>query len=120
MFMEEILMADLSSPRNRRLARRFVPKRSTRVVCLKGRWGLGRSVADGVLDLSESGVRLRLKEPLIPGQEVEVSLEGAQVPRPVRMEAVVMWCIALDDSHLAGVRFEKLLPFSVLQALSAS
>ena len=58
--------------RNRRLSRRQAPKGSTKATCHKGLFGLGRDVAVAVLDISQYGAQLVVKEALKPRQPVEV------------------------------------------------
>lgn len=107
--------------RNRRVNRRHQPKHSTKAVCLRGNLGLGRNIALSVLDVSERGVRLMVREELKPGHEVEVSLEGVSVQRPVKRVATVVWCVAAEDgTYCVGVRFEKLLGFADWQSLTTA
>jgi PilZ domain len=105
---------------NRRNCRRQLAKGSTKVNCLKGCWGLGANLARAVLDLSEDGAQLIVKEPLAVGQEVEVSLSGPFHNRPVKVEARVVWAeAAAGEDYRAGVRFDKRLPYADLQNLTA-
>lgn len=107
--------------RNRRLSRRRTPKRTTRAICLKGSFGLGRNLALSVLDFSETGIRLVIKEALVVGQEVEVSVEGVLLRQPVKLPGVVVWCTpTADGTFCVGVHFEKTVPFSTFQALVSS
>ncbi len=114
-------MSQLASAavRNRRLNRRQPPKGSTKATCHKGLFGLGRDVAVGILDLSQYGAQLVVKEPLKRGQPVEVGLEGLGRQKPLKLPAVVVWCVeAADGHHLVGTRFEKALSWSDMQALA--
>jgi hypothetical protein len=96
---------------SRRLRRRET-KPGVQVTCRPGSHGLGADLALSVLDISEEGARLRLKAPLQPGQEVEVTLQGVGTPRPVRMPARVAWSVAAaDGSHCVGLAFEKTLTY---------
>jgi hypothetical protein len=76
---------------NRRLARRRAPKGGTRVVCRKGTLGLGPDLAVSVLDVSESGIRLLVREALAERQEIEVGLTGPGQARAHRLVATVVW-----------------------------
>jgi len=79
---------------------------------------LGSNVAVSLLDLSETGVRLLLKENLRIGQEFELTLESA-ASRPVRAVAQVVWSIATAEGQFCvGARFQKALSYAALQALS--
>ena len=104
--------------KNRRVSRRLVPRKGTKVTCQKGSLGLGPNLAVGVLDISESGVRLLLKAPLDVHQDVEVNLLGPGKGRPFKVLADVIWCVAAaDGTFCVGARFQKALRFFDLQAL---
>lgn len=116
-------MSELPSttpPSPRRANRRSSPRRpvrpSSKVICYANSHGLGRNIALAVLDVSETGVRLRLKDAVKPGQEVQVVLLPPGHGREFKLPGVVVWCVAADDgSHLAGIRFEKALSYAVVQ-----
>jgi hypothetical protein len=108
-----------SAVRNRRLNRRQVPKGSMKATCHRGPFGLGPNIAVAVLDISESGAQLVVKEPLKPGQAVEVGVVGLGRLRPIKLPAVVVWCAAgADGNHLVGTRFERALSHADLLALA--
>jgi hypothetical protein len=87
----------MQPPCNRSVGRRRKAKQSTKVVCLKGCLGLGGNIASSVLDVSEAGACLIVKELLKPGQDVEVTFESDAVPRPVTRIDRVVWCLARQD-----------------------
>jgi len=104
--------------RNQRASRRQPPKRSTKVVATRNALGLGPNIAFRVLDLSETGIRLLLKEELRIGREFEITLESA-ASRPVRTVAQVVWCVATADGQFCvGARFQKPISYASLQGLS--
>jgi hypothetical protein len=104
---------------NQRRSRRQPPKGSTKARVTRNALGLGPNIAVTVLDLSETGVRLLLKEELADGQEFEVTLEGAAVGRPVKAVAQVVWCVATADGQFCiGASFPKPITYASLQALS--
>ncbi len=106
------------STREKRASRRHSPKGTTRAKVTRSALGLGPNIALDVLDLSETGVRLLLKEDLKRGQEFEVVLESAAC-RPVKTVAEVIWSLATADGKFCvGARFVKLLSYRDLQALS--
>jgi hypothetical protein len=116
-------MSQLASAavRNRRLNRRQAPKGSTKATCHKGLFGLGRDIAVTILDMSLYGAQLIVKEPLKRGQPVEVGLEGLGRQKPIKLPAVVVWCVkAADGHHLVGTRFERALTYTDMQALARS
>ena len=77
--------------RNRRNERRCPPKRSVKVTCRKGALGLGPNLALSLLDVSETGVRLIVKEELKARQEVEITLLGIGQQRPLQVMGAVVW-----------------------------
>jgi hypothetical protein len=106
--------------RNRRLAPRRPPKRTTKATGHKGPMGLGPNVVLSVLDLSENGARLVVKVLLEKGQEVEVNLQGQSQPRPLKLPAVVVWATPLPDgTYSVGVTFQRRLSYTDLQDLSS-
>jgi hypothetical protein len=113
-------MSDEASRKaNRRRSPRKQPKRSTKVRCVPNRHGLGDNVAVQVLDVSETGVRLILRQAATVGQEVEVVLEATTDRRPHKLVAQVIWCVpTADGTYCVGAHFEKPLPYAALQALT--
>ncbi len=105
--------------RNRRLNRRQSPKGSTRATCHKGLFGLGRNIAVGLLDISAYGAQLVVNENVKRGQPVEVGLEGVGRQRPIKLAAVVVWCVpGADGNHLVGTRFERSLSYADVLTLA--
>jgi len=103
---------------NRRRARRQQAKHSTKVNCTKGSMGLGTNLALGILDMSETGIRLLLKQQLGPNQEIEVNLESLNHRRPLKVLGRVVWCVAAaDGTYCAGVEFHRALGYIDYQAL---
>jgi len=111
--------ASAPSPRATRCRKpRHQARPSSKVFCLPGGYGVGRNIALAVLDVSETGVCLRLREPLQQGQEVRVGLLPSEEVREVRTSGAVVWCVAADDgTHVAGIRFDRPLSFSAVQDL---
>jgi hypothetical protein len=71
-----------------------------------------------VLDVSENGVRLVLKEGLPVGHEFAVTLEGLS-SRAVKVVARVVWSAALADGNFCvGAAFGKGLSYYDLSALA--
>jgi Tfp pilus assembly protein PilZ len=80
---------------------------------------LGANLALGLRDLSEAGVCLLLAEALPAGQEVEVHLESIQHHRPIKIPGKVVWVMPEEGGRfLAGVHFDRLLPYKDLLALA--
>lgn len=97
---------------SRRRCRRHVPKGSTKAICLKGSYGLGKNVALAVLDLSEEGIQLLISEPVEVGQEVEVNLENLNRPKPLKAFGKVRWSAPGDEgAWRIGVQFQRTLSY---------
>jgi hypothetical protein len=80
---------------------------------------LGANLARGLLDLSETGIRLILGTPLDPKQEIEVSLLSPRFLRPIKLLANVVWCQATaEGTFCVGARFQKRLPYADFQAIT--
>jgi hypothetical protein len=106
--------------KNRRTARRRAAKRSVRVNCVANAIGLGPNIALSLLDVSQSGARVTLKEPVAPGQEVEITLCGIGHRKPVRMLADVIWCVPTEQgTYLAGFKLQRYLTYQDLQELGS-
>jgi hypothetical protein len=81
---------------------------------------LGPDLAVRLLDLSETGARLLVKEALEKGQEVEVTFSAPGFPRPWKVLAYLVRCEpAADGSYRAAARFQKPLPYRDLHRLTA-
>lgn len=106
-------MSEVSTRKNNgRGEPRRVPRGKIKVVCRRGCMDLGPNLALSLLDISESGVRLRLRESLPLGQEVSITLEGAGGVRPVQRLGRVVWSVAAaDGSYCAGVSLDKRLEY---------
>jgi hypothetical protein len=112
-------MSDTDKPANRRCSTRRQPKRSSKVMCVTGKFGFGPNVAVTLLDVSETGIRLVLKTELTPGHEVEVSLDSITGRQPHKIPGEVIWCVPMaDGNYCLGVRFTKALKWAVLLALT--
>jgi PilZ domain len=97
---------------NRRQGHRKNPRSNVIVECRRGSLGLGKNIAVSFLDISEGGVRLTVKEMLAAEQEVEVTLLGCQVGKPIKRLGKVCWAVPIEsDGCCIGVEFEKRLPY---------
>jgi hypothetical protein len=104
---------------NRRLSQRRHPKRSTKPYCYPNALGLGRNIALAVLDVSETGARLMVREALEPGREVEVGLEGLGHRRPVKCTGRVIWSLeTAEGTYCVGIHFQRALPYADLLQLA--
>jgi hypothetical protein len=95
---------------NRRLAPRRKPRSYVKLECRQGSMGLGKNLAITLLDLSETGARLIIRQELPAKQEVEVVLAGMN--QTVKMLANVRWQVKLHDGNFCiGVAFQKRIPY---------
>jgi hypothetical protein len=110
--------AATTSRPNKRRCRRQTPKSNLKVRAFKSTLGLGANIALAILDISENGVRLLLKENLPVGHSFEVTLEPVSC-KTVKTIAEVVWSIpAADGTFCVGTRFQKNLPYSDLALLA--
>jgi hypothetical protein len=81
--------------------------------------GLGANLAVSVLEVSEAGACLLVKEAFAQGEEMEVNLEGIARRRPTRKMARVVWCVtAGPERWRVGIRFEGALDYADLLDLT--
>jgi hypothetical protein len=104
-------------PRNRRLSRRIAIRRTIKIVCRRGSLDLGKDIALQMLDLSEDGVRLVLREAVRPNEEVCLTLSSLALVRPLKRMGNVAWVASADGTFCAGVRLQKRLPYADLSRL---
>ncbi len=104
-------MPELATPnRERRLSPRRPARGVLKAVCRQGALEPGPNLALSVLDLSETGARLVIREPLAPGRKVYVNLEGAGNSRPILRGGDVVWSLpTADGTFCVGVNFHKRL-----------
>lgn len=107
--------------RNQRRFRRQSAKGSTKATAYRNSLGLGPNIASSVLDVSEWGARLLMKEDLAANTEFEVNFESHALSKPVRMIATVVWSVpAADGRFVVGARFQKPFDYAALQSLTKS
>jgi Tfp pilus assembly protein PilZ len=101
---------------NRRDSYRRRSKSEVRLSC--------RRVADhaelavALLDASQTGLRLVVREELAKGEEVVVTLTGPDCPS-VELPARVIWSVPeADDTWTIGVRIHERLPYLALIRLT--
>lgn len=94
--------------KNRRTNPRHRAKRSVKVACRPGNLELGKNLAVCLLDVSETGICLLLREDLGPGQDVTVTAEGPGHTRPLKLTGDIAWSVeTADGTYCAGIRFRK-------------
>ena len=109
-----------AAPGNRRNSQRRKPRSTIHVQCRKGMYGLGSNLSTGTLDISETGVRLVVKDELNPQDEVEVIVGGYGVQKPIKRIGVIRWALKLENGQFCiGIEFQKRLEFRLLQTLAS-
>src|SRR5438132_14204683 len=104
--------------RNRRLSRRRSAKSAVKLTCYRGLMGLGANIGLNVLDLSESGLRMLVKAPLEPKEEVLIELLGVGHRKPIKLPAHVCWVVTTADGvYCVGASFQRRLRYADLQQL---
>ena len=112
------MAANDKSGSNRRAAARRSPKRTTQVICYANALGLGPNIAVALLDVSESGARLKVKVPIELNKEIEINLTGIGHRQPLKVIGQVVWCVPIEGgSHAIGVKFVRYLPYRDLLEL---
>jgi len=98
---------------NRRRAVRRKPRSYVRLECRKGSMGLGVNLAMTLLDVSETGARLVVRQELPLTQQVEVVFAAHGTNQNVKRQAVIRWQLKLDDGkYCLGIEFEKRLAYA--------
>ena len=104
-------MSENTPPFERRLSPRRLPRSSVRAYLRLGGLDLGPDLAFSLLDLSEGGAALAVKEAVEVGKEVSIGLEGQTQRRPIVRVANVVWSMAADGAYAIGICFQKALPY---------
>jgi hypothetical protein len=93
------------------------PRGNTPLTCYR-RAG-GTDLAVSLLDVSQSGIRLVVREPLEVADAIEVWLARREVGPPLRLPAEVVWCLATaEGAWCVGAKFHDYLPFRDLDAIA--
>lgn len=109
----------MAKPINRRGTFRRTPRGKHKVECRLGVTGLGRNIAERLIDISQTGASLIVSRPVDPEAEVELTLNCLGRPRPVRVAAMVVRCTAGEDGkHTLCVHFERPLDYASWQQLT--
>src|SRR5262245_25191377 len=82
---------------DRRASRRRTPRDSIRIECRKGTSGFGRNIGKQFMDLSETGVRLRVSAELKAGDETDLILLGVGSMMPLKRVGRVVWAVKAGE-----------------------
>jgi hypothetical protein len=105
---------------NRRRSQRRKPRSTVKIECRKGSYGLGSNVADSVLDISDSGVRMVVSQPLEMLAEVEIIINGYGMRASIKRISMVRWVLKLENGmYCVGIEFQKPISYRDWQNLAA-
>lgn len=77
-------------------------------------------MAHSVLDISDSGVRLVVTQPLDLLGEVELLINGYGMRTTIKRVAIVRWQLKLDNGlYCTGIEFQKPINYRDWQNLAA-
>jgi len=106
--------------KNRRRSQRRKPRTSVKVQCRKGSHGLGADIASTVLDLSDSGVRMVIKQGLDVPSEVEIIIAGYGMKSNIKRLGNVRWQVKLENGqYCVGIEFQKHIEYRDWQNLAS-
>lgn len=101
-----------AKPQNRRRSQRRKPRTSVKVECRKGAYGMGANLASDLLDISDSGVRMVVKQPLDAKTEVEIVVNGYGMKQALKRVGTVRWLLKLDSGlFCVGIEFQKRIDY---------
>ncbi len=103
--------------RTRRRSLRKVPQSTIRIDCRKVGPAATKATPAELLDVSEGGMRLTVSRYLATGDQLEISIDGPGLHRPIKCLATVVWAVPIENkSYCIGLSFNKKLRFAeVLQ-----
>lgn len=105
--------------RNRRSTIRKSPRSSVRVECRRGAYGFGSNIAARLLDISQSGARILLKEMIDLGKEVELGFSAYGLSGRLKVCGNIVWVVPMEDGTCAvGIAFQKRLAYSDVLMIS--
>jgi hypothetical protein len=103
---------------NRRASYRRRSRQDVHVRCVRGAAGVGPNVAVSLLDASQTGIRLVVREVLERGEDVFLSLQGPADIAAERRGEVIWSVVGVDGSCCVGVRLQERLPYAFLIRLT--
>ena len=105
---------------NRRRSQRRKPRTSVKIQCRKGTYGLGANLGSSVLDVSDTGVRMIVKEPLSPPAEVEIIIIANGMRDPIKRIGTIRWQVKLENGlFCTGIEFQKRIDYRDWQNLAS-
>jgi hypothetical protein len=86
-------VASSGSRADRRASVRRPARAGTRIEVRRGLQGKNPNLAGRLLDISEEGAQVTLKEPIRAWEVVELALAPAGAAQAIRGPAIICWCI---------------------------
>jgi hypothetical protein len=119
---EEALAADAADElpwADRRVADRRRARSGSKAEVRRGLLGMSANLALKLIDVSDGGAQVRLLTPLRPGEQVEVALWLPGKVHPVRVPAVICWCMPTPTGEFrAGMRLRRRLEDNIVNLLA--
>lgn len=103
---------------NRRAFTRRLTSGKVKVTCHRSGTQPSDDLAVSLGDVSESGLRLLVRETLQKWQEVTIGLTGQDEQRPMQVTGTIVWSEPADGGYLVGVHLAKPLPLSAIQKVT--
>lgn len=108
-----------SEPMNHRVCGRKPATRTVTLAVRNGESGLGADLGAGLVDITQDGLGIRLKELVPVGQVVTIDLLVSGIGKPLRILAEVRWCRpCVDGTFRAGVCLRRRLSFPTVTGLT--
>jgi hypothetical protein len=112
-------MSDADKSVNRRSSSRREPRGKPKVECRRGRLGLGRNLAEKLLDVSQTGARFVSKTELPGASEVEVVIVSMGRPKPVKVLGTVIRSEPNEDGTFnVSIRFDHYIDYATWQQVT--
>jgi len=100
---------------------RFLLRHRSRgkVECRRGAAGSSNNIGQDLIDVSEQGARLTVKEAVDSGRVVELRMYGKGENRPITVLGKVVRCEPIPDGgFFLGVRFDRNIQYADLRKLT--
>jgi len=112
-------MKEASPFREKRLSRRRLPKGRVKLSLQLGVTGCAPNLSLSLLNLSETGACMAVKQAVEPGREVTAELEAQAFVRPVVCAGNVAWCKPAEGgAFMVGITFRQRLPYYLYRELT--
>jgi PilZ domain len=99
-----------AGPQEKRIGQRRLALKGAQLEFRRGSLGLGADLAVEVIDISDDGLCVHLKEPMAPGEEAEVGVGRPLGGKLIKRIARVVWCRpAWGKGFLVEVVFSRRL-----------